>query len=48
MAVMMSMAVPITGRRHFPITAATMNSTATMAAATARMALVGMTAFTSV
>ena len=45
---MTSMAVPMTGSRHLPITAATMKSTATRAAATARMDLVGITAFTSV
>ena len=45
---MTSMAVPMTGSRHLPITAATMNNTATRTAATARMDFVGMTALTSV
>jgi hypothetical protein len=45
---MISMAVPMIGRRQRPETTATMNRIATMIAATARIALVGMTALTSV
>ncbi|MNI48490.1 hypothetical protein D3C73_1030560 [compost metagenome] len=48
MAVMTNIAVPITGRRQRPMIAAMMNRMATRPAATARIALVGTTALTSV
>ncbi|OUE08511.1 hypothetical protein CMsap09_06155 [Clavibacter michiganensis] len=47
MLLTMRPAVPMIGRRQRPMTAVTMNSSATTAAMPARIARPGMTAFTS-